>query len=74
MPPDAPAPTGGRTGGFTGCPLRAASARPVAAAAGKGEGLGISEETLARLVDTFYARVRRDPWIGPVFNDAVGNT
>jgi hemoglobin len=31
----------------------------------------ITEAALARLVDTFYARVRQDPLIGPVFNAAV---
>ena len=32
---------------------------------------GISEEALTALVDAFYARVRRDPLIGPVFNLAI---
>jgi hemoglobin len=32
---------------------------------------GISEEALGRLVDRFYAKVRRDPLIGPVFNAAI---
>ena len=32
---------------------------------------GISEERLRVLVDLFYARVRGDPLIGPVFNDAI---
>ena len=32
---------------------------------------GITEERLRVLVDLFYARVRRDPLIGPVFNDAI---
>jgi hemoglobin len=31
----------------------------------------ISEAALAELVDTFYARVREDEVIGPVFNDAI---
>jgi hemoglobin len=31
----------------------------------------ITEETIGTLVDAFYAKVRRDPAIGPVFNDAV---
>jgi len=31
----------------------------------------ISEDRLSALVDRFYAKVRRDPMIGPVFNDAV---
>lgn len=33
----------------------------------------ISEESLKTLVDTFYAKVRRDPVIGPVFNSAVAD-
>ncbi len=31
----------------------------------------ITEEQLGKLVAQFYARVRRDPVIGPVFNQAV---
>jgi hemoglobin len=31
----------------------------------------IDEAALERLIPEFYARVRRDPEIGPVFNDAV---
>lgn len=31
----------------------------------------ISEETLPLLVDAFYARVRQDPDLGPIFNDAI---
>ena len=31
----------------------------------------ITEASLGQLVDTFYARVRRDPLIGPVFNNAI---
>lgn len=31
----------------------------------------ITEETLKLLVDTFYARVRQDDLIGPVFNGAI---
>ena len=31
----------------------------------------ITEEKLSELVHLFYGRVRRDPLIGPVFNDAV---
>lgn len=33
----------------------------------------ITEEKLERLVHAFYARVREDPLIGPVFNDAIGD-
>ena len=32
---------------------------------------GITEERLKSLVDLFYAKVRRDPLIGPVFNGAI---
>ena len=32
---------------------------------------GITEERLKSLVDLFYARVRRDPLIGPVFDRAI---
>ena len=32
---------------------------------------GITEERLALLVDRFYAKVRRDPLIGPVFDRAI---
>ena len=32
---------------------------------------GITEERLKTLVDLFYSRVRQDPLIGPVFNDAI---
>ena len=31
----------------------------------------ITEEQLAALVPAFYARVRRDPLIGPLFNSAI---
>jgi hemoglobin len=33
--------------------------------------LQISEETLPLLVDAFYARVRQDPDLGQIFNDAI---
>ena len=32
---------------------------------------GITESSLRRLVDLFYARVRQDQLIGPVFNRAI---
>lgn len=32
---------------------------------------GITEESLRDLVDQFYARVRADPLIGPLFNKAI---
>ena len=31
----------------------------------------VTEATIIRLVDTFYARVRRDPTLGPVFGAAI---
>ncbi|NYZ13070.1 group III truncated hemoglobin [Azospirillum sp. RWY-5-1] len=31
----------------------------------------ITEETVARLVDVFYERARRDPLLGPVFDQAI---
>jgi len=33
----------------------------------------IDEPALQHLVETFYARVRADPLIGPLFNDAVAD-
>lgn len=33
----------------------------------------IDEAGLARLVDAFYARVREDAELGPIFNDAIGD-
>ncbi|MEZ5985554.1 MAG: group III truncated hemoglobin [Hyphomonas sp.] len=35
--------------------------------------LGIDEALVSRLVDTFYARVREDDLIGPVFLTALGD-
>ena len=34
---------------------------------------GIDEERLAKLVECFYARVRADDQLGPVFNDAIAD-
>jgi hemoglobin len=34
---------------------------------------GIDEEMIAALVHTFYARVRRDPLIGPIFEERVAD-
>ena len=31
----------------------------------------LTEAAIAALVDRFYAKARRDPMIGPVFNDAI---
>lgn len=33
----------------------------------------ITEDEISALVDRFYAKVRRDPEIGPIFNAAVQN-
>jgi hemoglobin len=33
-----------------------------------------SEADIARLVDAFYARIRRDPALAPIFRAAVGET
>lgn len=35
--------------------------------------LQLNDDGLARLVDAFYARVRADASLGPVFNDAIGD-
>lgn len=35
---------------------------------------GITEEAIRRLVDRFYARVRRDELLGPVFARALGES
>ncbi|MDQ2802948.1 MAG: group III truncated hemoglobin [Pseudomonadota bacterium] len=49
---------------------------PVASAAGQlGErGDRITEEDIRRLVDRFYARARRDPFLAPVFAQALGES
>lgn len=36
-----------------------------------GVAAGVTEPVIEKLVHTFYARVRRDPLIGPIFNAAV---
>jgi hemoglobin len=33
----------------------------------------LTEEAIGRLVDTFYAKVRVDPELGPVFNNAIAD-
>lgn len=38
---------------------------------GPGHDAGIDEDLIRRQVHTFYGRVRLDPVLGPVFNDAV---
>ena len=34
---------------------------------------GLDEARLATLVESFYARVRADEELGPIFNDAIGD-
>jgi hemoglobin len=36
-----------------------------------GTAVGVTEEMIHELVHTFYARVRKDPAIGPIFNRVV---
>ncbi len=36
-------------------------------------GLELDDDGLKTLVDTFYARVRADPALGPIFNDAISD-
>ena len=43
-----------------------------AAIAENAAALEIDEALISRLVDTFYARVRRDPLLGPIFETALG--
>lgn len=33
----------------------------------------LNDEGLSRLVDAFYARVRSDEELGPIFNDAISD-
>lgn len=53
-------------------PLRATSARPDMTAALTAE-TGLDEERLTALVHGFYAKVRLDPLLGPIFAARVGN-
>lgn len=34
---------------------------------------GVDEEMVQTVVHTFYAKVRQDPFIGPVFEDVIGD-
>jgi len=38
-----------------------------------GLAVGVSEDMIRELVHTFYARVRRDPLLGPIFNAKVAD-
>src|SRR5579884_2669717 len=40
---------------------------------GPGVAVGVTEEMVADLVPAFYAKVRQDPLIGPIFNREVGD-
>jgi hemoglobin len=40
---------------------------------GPGVEVGITEEMIAELVHAFYAKVRRDPLLGPIFNEVIGD-
>jgi hemoglobin len=35
--------------------------------------LSLNEQSIASLVDRFYAKVREDALLGPVFNEAIGD-
>lgn len=38
-----------------------------------GTAAGVTEEMIASLIHAFYAKVRRDPALGPIFNTAIGD-
>lgn len=38
---------------------------------GPGEPVGVTEEMIGKVVETFYARVRQDAVLGPIFNPRV---
>lgn len=38
---------------------------------GRARPVSVTEETIALLIENFYARVRRDPVLGPVFEAAI---
>ena len=38
-----------------------------------GTAVGVTEEMIQSLVHAFYARVRRDPALGPIFNQAIAD-
>ena len=40
---------------------------------GPGVAVGLTEEMIATQVRTFYGRVRQDPVLGPVFNEAIAD-
>ena len=48
-------------------------AKPFGSRVGPGEGAGVTEGMIHDLVHAFYARVRADPALGPIFNLVIGN-
>ncbi|KAK0352021.1 hypothetical protein LTR94_022524 [Friedmanniomyces endolithicus] len=52
---------------------KGAAARRAAAADRLSQETGVDEIMIGRLVETFYARVRHDPLIGPIFTARVEN-
>lgn len=38
-----------------------------------GTAAGVTEEMIHRLVHAFYAKVRKDPALGPIFNGVIGD-
>ena len=38
-----------------------------------GTAVGVTEEMIRTLVLTFYAKVRKDPTLGPIFDQAIGD-
>src|SRR3546814_20468699 len=42
-------------------------------ASSPGEAAGVYEEMIHRLVHSFYAKVRADPTLGPVFDGVIGD-
>jgi hemoglobin len=40
---------------------------------GPGAAVGVTEDMIGRLVPAFYAKVRRDPMLGPIFDGAIGD-
>lgn len=49
------------------------AARPLPRPEAPGAAVGIDEWLCRAVVETFYTRVRRDPLLGPIFEDAVAD-
>ena len=45
--------------------------QPVRAPSGPGAPVGITEEMITALVEAFYAKIRKDPALGPIFNRVI---